>query len=165
MGEQGATLAELIEDYARARLDYVQAGSGAEEIAAANATTAVLQTAIWVEITAIVAARGDAVAVSLMNSTNAMFDQTASARFAVENGLPEAMVRLLFMMAVGSMFALGLQLGLLARPNYFLASVFALFWAAVVVQILDMGTPRIGRFGVEVDPYLWTRESMGDEAG
>lgn len=160
LGPQAEQLATLTRDYAKVRLEYQLADRRSAQIDEALERSAELNAAIWTEVSALLETRSDSVIASLMNATGTMFDTSTATRFAIENGLPVSMVRLMFALTLGAMFSLGWQLGLMDRPNYLLAGVLALFWATVLVHILDMGTARIGAFGAAKEPYLWVLEDM-----
>lgn len=160
LGGEGAVLARLIADYAVARLDFATAARGSAEIDDALARSDGATTAIWAATADLSQARTDPVMAQVVVAVNAMFDATAATRLAIESGLPDPMMRLALTMTFASMFALGFQLGVLARPNLAMAALLGLIWAAVTVTLLDMGTARIGRFQVDAAPYLWTLETM-----
>jgi hypothetical protein len=155
-------VAALLEDYIAVRMAYVSAGRGSEAIAQSAVTTAALQTEIWGHVSALVRARPDAANTSLMNAVNHTFDMTTAQRFAVALNLPERLIWLLLSFTIVGMFVLGYQLGLIKRPNRLLATVMSVLWTAVLVQILDMGTARVGNYRTDLQPYQWTIEGFSE---
>ena len=161
LGEPRAdAIATLLEDYIEVRIAYVEASRGSELVVALSDRTSVLQAEIWDNLTELLRERRDPTSASLMNAINHAFDMTTAQRFAVALNLPDRMVWLVLAFTMVGMFALGWQLGLIGKPNRALALVMSLLWAAVLVQILDMGAARLGNYRTDLEPYYWTVESF-----
>jgi hypothetical protein len=161
LGDERATaIADLLEEYIAARMGYVDAERGSEQIEILSARTDALQVEIWGHVTALVRERPDAATSSLMNAVNTTFDMTTAQRFAVSLTLPERMVFLVLAITLAGMFALGYQLGLLGKGNRAMAVVMSILWTAVLVQILDMGAARLGTYRTDLQPYVWTMEGF-----
>jgi hypothetical protein len=63
-------------------------------------------------------------------------------------------------MALMSMAALGYQVGLRGNPSHVLAALLTLMWTAVIVDILDLATPRIGALRTSAAVYEWTLQGF-----
>jgi hypothetical protein len=153
---RGAAVARLLEDYTRERAAFVRAGLEPAAIDAATAHTAVLQTAIWGHVVALVRERPDPVAASLMAAVNEAFDASAAERFAFEARLPAQVFWLLMGMALLGMGCLGYQLGLRGRPLRALATLLTAMWTVVIMDILDLGAARLGSVRTGTAVYEWT---------
>ncbi|MGI1664232.1 hypothetical protein ACRDNQ_18490 [Palleronia sp. KMU-117] len=153
-------IAELLEEYIAVRISYVEAERGSETVQALSVRTAQLQAEIWEHVSVLVRERRETTTSSLMNAVNHAFDMTTAQRFAVALNLPDKMIWLVLAFTMIGMFALGWQLGLIGRPNRPLALLMSLLWAAVLVQILDMGTARLGNYRTDLEPYYWTIEGF-----
>ncbi len=158
-------VAGLLEDYLRAREDFVKAGLDADAIAAANSDTSRLQQSIWAGVTAIVRERPDPVAASLMASVNDVFDTGTVERFAMNMRLPPQVFWLLAGVMLLSMASVGYQFALKGRPVRLLVLLLTVVWTAVIVNILDLASPRIGNFRTNAIVYEWTRQGFQGMAG
>jgi hypothetical protein len=59
-----------------------------------------------------------------------------------------------------SMSSLGYQFGLKGRPVRFLVLLLTLVWTAIVIDILDLATARLGNFRTDIRVYEWTRQGF-----
>jgi hypothetical protein len=66
-------------------------------------------------------------------------------------------------MTLPGIAALGYQLGLRARQVHILVALLTLMWAAVIVDILDLASPRIGAFRASTAVYDWTLQGFKGE--
>jgi hypothetical protein len=157
---RGGEIARLLEQYTHLRIDFIRAESGSPEIDDLNRRTNALQTEIWGHASAIVRERTDPVAASLMAALNDTFDMTTATRFAYTLRLPPQLAWLLLGMALISMAALGYQMGLRRSPSHALAALLTLMWTVVIVDILDLATPRIGALRTSTAVYEWTLQGF-----
>ena len=159
-GPRGSEIARLLEQYTHLRIDFVEEDNDPATIDDLNRRTNALQTEIWGHASAIVRERTDPVAASLMAALNDTFDMTTATRFAYTLRLPPQLAWLLFGMALMSMAALGYQVGLRGNPSHVLAALLTLMWTAVIVDILDLATPRIGALRTSAAVYEWTLQGF-----
>src|SRR5271169_1324783 len=113
-GAPGKPIAALIEDYARARLAYLEAPTS-DTAAASIARTNALRTRIWQGTLPPLEGMPAPLAGVFVNSLNDMFDANLAQRYAFESRVPtetELMLLVGAMLAVG---ALGYQIGLEGR--------------------------------------------------
>ncbi len=157
---RGSEIARLLEQYARLRIAFIQAEHGAAELDDLNRRTNALQTQIWGHASTIARERTDPVVVSLMAALNETFDMTTASRFAYTLRLPPPLAWLLVGMALVSMGALGYQVGLRGNPNHALAALLTLMWTAVIVDILDLASPRLGSLRTSAAVYEWTLQGF-----
>ncbi|WP_244499583.1 hypothetical protein [Rhizobium sp. AC44/96] len=151
----GDEIATLLEEYARVRADFVRAGRSGDVVARTNTDTSALQKEIWSRVTTIVRARPDPVSAALMASVNETFDASTAERFALGMRLPWQIFWLLIGVMFLSMAALGYQFGLKGRPVRFLIFLLTAVWTAIVVDILDLASPRLGYFRTDATVYDW----------
>jgi hypothetical protein len=157
---RGNEIARLLEDYARARKEYVLAKWNSPSIEQVNQRTSAIQTDIWGHVSVIARERTDPVVVSLMSSLNETFDMSTAARFAHDSRFPPPLFWLLIGMAHITMAALGYQLGLRGQKSHILATLLTAVWTAVIVVILDLSAPRLGTIRNSVEVYDWTLEGF-----
>ena len=97
---------------------------------------------------------------SLMVALNDAFDQATAERFAYGLRLPWQIFSLLIGMTLLGTAALGYQLGLRGRSVHMLVALLTLMWTAVIVDILDLASPRIGAFRASTAVYDWTLQGF-----
>jgi hypothetical protein len=159
-GPHGAKIARLLEQYTLVRLDFVQAARNSPAIEQDNQQTNALQSEIWQHTTAIVQEQPNPVSASLMAAVNEVFDMTTTERFAYELRLPAQIFWLLILMILLGMSGLGYQLGLKAKPLRTLVVLLCIVWTMVVVDILDLGSARLGSFRTDIAAYEWTLQGF-----
>jgi hypothetical protein len=157
-----AAIARILEDYTAERIVFVQAGRSSPVIAESVARTTAMQTEIWGHVTALVRDAPGPVATSLMNAVNHTFDMTTAMRFAMAYAIPPQLIWLLLALSSVGMGVLGYQFGLTGRHHRVLSLLASVLWTAVVVEIFDIGSPRLGSFRTETYAYDWTIAGFGD---
>lgn len=154
-------IARLLQDYTTERIVFVTADLGTPELAQSSDRTSSLQTEIWGHLTALVREVPGPVSTSLMNALNTTFDMTSAMRYAMGFGMPPQLLWLLLSLSLIGMGLLGYQFGLQGKHHRVLTLLMSVLWTAVMVEILDIGTARVGSLRVDVQPYVWTLEGMG----
>lgn len=149
-------IARLLEDYTRVRLEFVQGGRDQAAISQLNQRTSALQTEIWGHVSAIVREQPNPVTNALMMSLNDTFDASTSERFAYRMTLPPQLFWLLIGMTLVSMACLGFQFGLREKSPRVLVALLTLMWTAIIVDILDLASSRIGNLRTGTAVYEWT---------
>jgi hypothetical protein len=157
---RGPEIAKLLEEYAQLRRDYVREGQVQTVIDELNRQTNTLQSKMWGHMAAIVREQPDPVSASLMAALNDAFDQATAERFAYNLRLPSRIFWLLIGMTVLGTAALGYQLGLRGRKVHILVALLTLMWTAVIIDILDLASPRIGAFHTGTAVYDWTLQGF-----
>lgn len=153
-------IAQLLEQYAKVREDFILSGRDPQVLDKVNADTSALQQKIWQRVTTIVRERPDPVAASLMASVNETFDASTTERFALLMRLPVQIFWLLLGVMLMSMAALGYQFGLRGRPVRVLIVLLTLVWTTIIVNILDLASARVGSFRTDATVYEWTRQGF-----
>ena len=157
-----AAIARLLEDYTAERIVFVHAERNSPVIAESVARTAAMQTRIWGHVTALVRDAPGPVSASLMNAVNHTFDMTTAMRFAMAYAMPPQLIWLLLALSCIGMGVLGYQFGLTGRHHRVLSILASVLWTAVVVEIFDIGSPRLGSFRTDAYAYDWTIAGFGD---
>lgn len=159
-GVHGEEIASLLERYTQVRIDFVNTSQDATQIDAMNRETNTLQTRIWGHLTRIVRDAPTPVAASLMASLNQTFDMSATERFAFEVRLPQQVFWLLMFMTIICMGCLGYQFGLREKPSRVMVAILMTMWTASVVDILDLGSGRLGNLRIPATVYEWTQQGF-----
>ena len=134
-----AAIARVLEDYTAERIVFVHADRNSPVIAESVARTA-----------------------ALMNAVNHTFDMTTAMRFAMAYAIPPQLIWLLLVLSCIGMGVLGYQFGLTGRHHRVLSLLASVLWTVVVVEIFDIGSPRLGSFRTDAYAYDWTSAGFGD---
>src|SRR6516162_7640892 len=140
---RGPEIAKLLEEYTQIRREFVSEGRDQSAIDELNQRTNALQSKIWGHMAAIAREQPNTVSTSLMSALNDAFDQATAERFAFYLRIPSPIYWLLIGMTLLGMAALGFQLGLTGKRVQILVA-FLSMWTVVIVDILDLASPRIG---------------------
>ncbi len=157
---RGPEIARLLEEYAQVRRDYVSEEKNRAAIDELNQRTNALQSKIWGHMAAIVREQPNTVSTSLMAAINDTFDQATVERFAYYLRLPSPIFWLLLGMTLLGMAALGFQLGLTGKQVHIMVALLGIMWTVVIVDILDLASPRIGAFRASTAVYDWTLQGF-----
>ena len=155
-------IARLLKDYAEQRVRFLAADHESAEIAESTAQTSALQTEIWGHMSALAREAPGPLSNSLMNALNTVFDMTTEVRFAMAFGFPPQLLWLLFAMNIIAMGVLGYQFGLQGKHHRALTILLSVLWTALMVEILDIGTARIGSVRTPTFVYDWTIQGFTD---
>jgi len=63
-------------------------------------------------------------------------------------------------MTLLGMAALGFQLGLTVKQVHIMVALLSIMWTVVIVDILDLASPRIGAFRASAAVYDWTMQGF-----
>lgn len=159
-GPRGEEIARLLEDYLRLRADFARASRTDPDVDRLNADTSTLQNQIWGHMAAMIRDQPNPATTSLMASLNDAFDASTAERFAFRLHMPPQIFWLLLALTLLSTAALGYQLGLKQEPQRLLALLLFAMWSAVIVNILDLASPRVGNFRADASVYDWTLQSF-----
>jgi hypothetical protein len=157
---RGPEIAKLLEEYLQVRREFVTEGRDQAAIDELNRRTNALQTKIWGHMAAIAREQPNTVSTSLMSALNDVFDEATVERFAYYLRLPTPIFWLLMGMSLLGMGALGFQLGLQGRQVHVMVVLLSIMWTIVIVDILDLASPRIGSFRASPAVYDWTLQGF-----
>lgn len=153
---RGKEIAQLLGDYTRLRIEFIQADRDRTLLDQLNQRTNAMQSMMWGYVAGIVRDRPNPVSTALQASLNDVFDMSTAERFDYSFRMPPELVWLLLGLTLMSMAALGYQLGLGGRSVRVLVVLLIAMWTLVIVNILDLATPRIGEFRTSAEAYEWT---------
>ena len=158
---EGDAIAHLLEQYTRLRIDFVSAAYDPPLLEGINHRTGAMQTAIWDQVSTLVRRQPNPVTASLMAAVNDAFDMTTAERFAFDLRLAPQIFWLLIGLALLGMGTLGYQLALRGPRVVGLVLLLTITWTVVIVDILDLGSARVGRIRTSVAAYEWTLQGFG----
>jgi hypothetical protein len=135
----------LLRTYVEEQLAFYQAGVDVGRLEAVNSRIAELQERLW--LIAIAASEQDSRSVPtglFVHSLNGMIDLHATRIKALENRLPDAVIYLVFMVALVTLGFVGYGRGLVGRRNFVSIAITAALVVLVLTIILDLDRPRRG---------------------
>jgi hypothetical protein len=154
-GASGKPIAQLIEEYARARLAYLVEASP-DAAAAALAHTSTLQNVIWQRTLPLLGGMPPPLASALVSSINDMFDASVVQRYSMESRVPTETMMGLLLGALSAVGALGYQMGLAGRRQLVLSLLLLLMISGAMAMIIDFNRPSDGFIHVNPAPLEWT---------
>lgn len=157
---RGPEIARLLEEYTQLRRQFVTEQQDQSALDDLNQRTNALQSKIWGHMAAIAREQPNTVSTSLMSALNDAFDEATAERFAYYLRLPTPIFWLLLAMTLMGMGALGFQLGLTGKQVHVLVAFLGVMWTVVIVDILDLASPRIGAFRASPAVYEWTLQGF-----
>lgn len=162
-GARGREIARLLEQYLTLREDFAGTGRDRARLNDLNRQTDAAQSVVWGHVTGIVNEQPNPVTVSLMSALNDAFDASTAERFAFELKLPPQIFWLLIVLTLTTTACVGYQFGLRGTSQYVLVTLLSMMWTAVIVNILDLASSRLGYYRTDTAPYEWARQ--GFQAG
>jgi hypothetical protein len=151
----GVHLDALLARYGEARLDFFAAGRDPARLAEVGRKTGVLQDQIWKETAAALKLPGSApVATAVLVTTNEMFDLAATRQAARQAPVPQAILWLLALVAIGTAGLCGYSLRLGGGVQRIAASTLLVMIGASMALILDLDWPTHGLIIVPQQPML-----------
>lgn len=133
-------------------------------LARINAQTAAIQGQIADQVALLVRRQPSPITNALMAAVNEVADAASSERFAFARRVPVRIYWLLLVLTLTGMAVLGYRIGVKGSTTRLLALVLATVWALVIVDIVDLGSPRIGDVRPDVTAYEWTLQEMAHGA-
>jgi hypothetical protein len=157
---RGDEIAKLLLEYGTLRRENIEADRGSSRLAETDQRVSALQNEIWGHVTAVTRDRQNPITAALQSAVNAVFDATTAERFAFDFRFPPQLVWLLLGLALLGMGGVGYQLGLRGHRFRMIAAFVTVAWTLVIVDILDLGTPRVGTFRTSPQAYDWNLSNM-----
>jgi hypothetical protein len=154
-GDEGPAIAARIEDFARARLDFTNAGSE-DAVPGLVARTNALETQIWGLVQVVAHRSPNTVTSALASALNEMFDNATSQQFAYASRVPDDIVLGLYFGALLSIGALSYEFGLTGSRHFVLSSLLLLMLTGGMLVIVDLNLPRVGAIRADAAPLMWT---------
>ncbi|MEI6160047.1 MAG: hypothetical protein WCP77_09455, partial [Roseococcus sp.] len=157
---RAAQVAQLLEDYTRLRIQFVEAPLVQLEVDRLNAETSRAQNVIWGHATAITRERADPLTAAFQASLNDVFDQGAAQRWAFAAPIPSELLIFLMGMGVLTIGAIGYQFGLKRLGEPVLALLLVGVWTGAMVLVVDLASARFGAVRPSAAPYHWALQGF-----
>lgn len=157
---RAALIAQVLEDYTRLRIQFVEAPMMQVEVDRLNAEANRMQGVIWGHATVITRERADPLTAALQASLNDVFDQGTAQRWAFAAPNPGEL--LLFLMGMGllTIGLIGYQFGLKRLGEPILAFMLVGVWTGAMVLVVDLASARFGAVRPSAAPYHWTLQGF-----
>lgn len=153
-------IAQLLENYTRLRIRFVEAPMVQLEVDRLNAETNRMQGLIWGHVTAITRERADPLTAALQASVNDVLDQATAQRWAFAAPIPGELLLFLMGMGVLTIGAIGYQFGLKRLGEPVLAVLLVGVWTGAMVLVADLASPRFGAVRPTAAAYEWTLQGF-----
>lgn len=152
---------EMLRGYAAARIEFLRAGIDEPLLEAANTDASRIESQIWTSTRAMMAQDPIGAPKQLfIQSFNDMINVNEKRRAALDNHVPEVVIDLLFVVAVGALGFIAYGYGLTGRRRHGSTAIFALLIAVVLTIILDLDQPRTGLIRVGEESMLRLKANM-----
>lgn len=154
-------ICELLKQYVSARIEFMSAGIDAAGLESVNDKASSIEAQIWKLTRATVAeGKGDPQVLLLVESLNDMVNVKWKRRAVLDNHVPEPVLHLLFIVAVGALGFISYGYGLTGRRRHGSTVIFALLIALVLLTILDFDRPRGGFIRVDDDAMVRLQKAL-----
>jgi hypothetical protein len=135
----------LMNDYVRVRMEFSTDRADPAALAAVQQRTAQLQSAIWkVTDEALDTQAGQRISVSLLNTTNEMFDDAERRLAAYDARIPQRILRSVHLFALGSALLVGLTLAAMGSRHFLSTSGLFMLVGLALSLISDMDNGATG---------------------
>lgn len=155
---RGSEIAGLLTEYTQVRVAFVEAPLDPVLLDAIERRSAMLQAQMQHLATAIAQAQPNPLTVSLLNDLDAAFGAATATRFAFAAQMMPQLFWLLLGMTLVSVGGLSYQIGLRGQTLRSLLLLIIGMWTAVITDILDLGSARIGGISTDTAVYRWVME-------
>lgn len=157
---RGQEIVRKLADYTLVRMAFVEAPPDPVQLAEIERRSSALQAEIHRIAVAIVQTQPNSFTVSLLNYLDTAFGAATSIRFAFSTRMMPQLFWLLLGMAVISVGGMGYQTGLRKQTLRKFSLLIIVMWTAVITEILDLGTPRIGTISNSTAVYQWVLDAI-----
>lgn len=97
---------------------------------------------------------------NLLGQLDTAFGAATTTRFAFSGRLSPQIFWLLLAMTCISVAGLGYQIGMRGQTLRVLSSLIIAMWAALIMDILDLGTARVGTIVTDTSVYQWVLDDL-----
>jgi hypothetical protein len=160
-GPEAAHIQHLLREYTEVRITAVRGVASPEQESQSNARTNQLQNAIWNDVQAIARKAPNPITVSLVASVNDTFDLALTNRRNFASHVPPVIVRLLLIVSVLAVGAMGYHFGLSGSGQLVISTLLLVMWTASIVLVADIDNPRAGQVRIDPAPLVWTLQGFG----
>ncbi len=158
-GQEGADIQRVLRDYTALRIEFVKADADPAQEQRVIAQTNTMQTQIWSLAVRVAERTPTPITTIFMTSLNDMFDLATTNRRNFDRGVPGYVLRLVFIVAVLSVGAMGYQFGINRNRQIIVSALLLVTWTMTIVLVIDIDSPRAGGVRVDPSPLIWTLES------
>ena len=162
-GVEGQAIQRTLRDYTRLRIDTINGGESPDEVERMYARTAAFQNDMW-QVAQRAAERAPTPITALMvGSLNETIDLSLTNRRNFSSSVPVYVIRLLILVSMLTMGAIGYGFGIVGGRQVVMSVVFLFIWTISIALIVDIDRPRSGGIKVGTTPLVWTLQGFGPE--
>lgn len=160
-GPEGGHIQRLLRDYTEVRIAAVRGMTSQEQENQTNIRTNQLQGAIWSDVQTIARRAPNPITASLTAAVNDTFDLALTNRRNFASHVPPVIVRLLLIVSVLAVGAMGYHFGLAGSGQMVISTLLLVVWTASIVLVADIDNPRAGQVRIDPAPLVWTLQGFG----
>lgn len=161
VAQEGPAIREHLRDYLPLRLETVQGVPSGDEWSRVVAETHRLQNEIWALVMVAAERNPTPVMATVVASFNEMFDLATTNRRNFRQGVPPYVLRLVIVVAVLSVAAMGYQFGIHGHRQLVVTVLLLATWTLAMGLVLDIDSARQGSVRVDPAPLVWTLQGWG----
>lgn len=150
--ETGASARALLRSYAAGRADAVSYADRRTEMGADEARSRALQGRLEAQVLRFALTAPNAAGTSLMSATHEVTDRAAITDLNLTASVPRHVLRLLLVVAVLSVGAMGYQFGLGGNRQIFVTALLMVTWTVTLLLVLDIDTAHWGALRGDATP-------------
>jgi hypothetical protein len=163
-GDAGQEIQRLLRDYAKLRLSAIDGANGAADTPQSLADIKAMQAELWTIASTRAQAQPTPISALMLSSLNEVFDLATTSHRDVVARVPGFILRLLVVVSLLVMGAMGYSSGLVGSRNFMLTGLLVVLWTATMVLIFDIDRPLAGNVLLDASPMVWTIEDFGAPA-
>ena len=130
--------------YVAARIEFTRAGVDKVLLEAAQADASRIGAQLWTLTSTMAAQDASGTGTGLFIQMNDVIDLNEKRRTALDNHVPELVIHLLFVVAVGALGFIAYGYGLTGRRRHGSTAILVVLIALVLATIVDLDQPRRG---------------------
>ena len=162
-GPEGQAIQRALREYTRLRIDTLNGGETPEEADRMYARAAALQHDMWSAAQRATERAPTPITALLVASLNETIDLSLTNRRNFSTNIPAHIVRLLILVSMLTMGAIGYGFGMIGSRQVVMSLLFLFIWTIAIVLIIDIDRPRSGAIRVGTTPLVWTLKGFGPE--
>lgn len=164
--EQAQQLIPALRGYLDTRINFMQAGGDEMEVKAMSKEAARADARIWELTEKIVADNPGSWSQSFFaQSVNEMINVKWKRSAALDNHVPEEVIYLLFLVAIGALGFIAYSYGIRGTRRHFSTAFFAVLISFVLATILDFDRPNGGFIQVSDEEMLRLKAAISEQGG
>ena len=163
-GDEGQQIQHLLRGYAKLRLIAIDGSNEPADTPKNLSDIKAMQAELWTIASTRAQRQPTPISALMLSSLNDVFDLATTSHRDIVARVPGFVLRLLVVVSLLVMGAMGYSSGLVGTRNFVLTSLLIVLWTATMVLIFDIDRPLAGNVLLDASPMAWTIEDFGTPA-